>query len=149
MQTRVDNTSVDSNPSTDKKNLSLAELGASYIARNFIAVPVLGHSALPFLSAKTLHTWIPVPRWEGSAGALLDKRPMRTIIISTSAFLSHNVQRGTQVTFIHVGLRKLGTRILLPPALLSKQQDSPQLPQWIVNPFRTTQAHQTRSVLFT
>ena len=46
-------------------------------------------------------------------------------------------------------LRKLGTRILLPPALLSKQQDSPQLPQWIVNPFRTTQAHQTRSVLFT
>ena len=45
--------------------------------------------------------------------------------------------------------RKLGTRILLPPALLSKQQDSPQLPQWIVNPFRTTQAHQTRSVLFT
>ena len=41
-------------------------------------------------------------------------------------------------------LRKLGTRILLPPALLSKQQDSPQLPQWIVNPFRTTQAHQTR-----
>ena len=46
-------------------------------------------------------------------------------------------------------IRKLGTRILLPPALLSKQQDSPQLPQWIVNPFRTTQAHQTRSVLFT
>ena len=46
-------------------------------------------------------------------------------------------------------LRKLGTRILLPPALLSKQQDSPQLPQWIVNPFRTTQAHQARSVLFT
>ena len=46
-------------------------------------------------------------------------------------------------------VRKLGTRILLPPALLSKQQDSPQLPQWIVNPFRTTQAHQTRSVLFT
>ena len=46
-------------------------------------------------------------------------------------------------------LRKLGTRILLPPALLSKQQDSPQLPQWIVNPFRTTRAHQTRSVLFT
>ena len=46
-------------------------------------------------------------------------------------------------------LRKLGTRILLPPALLSKQQDSPQLPQWIVNPFRTTQAHRTRSVLFT
>ena len=49
----------------------------------------------------------------------------------------------------HPKLRKLGTRILLPPALLSKQQDSPQLPQWIVNPFRTTQAHQTRSVLFT
>ena len=48
-----------------------------------------------------------------------------------------------------VKVRKLGTRILLPPALLSKQQDSPQLPQWIVNPFRTTQAHQTRSVLFT
>ena len=46
-------------------------------------------------------------------------------------------------------LRKLGTRILLPPALLSKQQDSPQLPQWIVNPFRTTQAHQTRADLFT
>ena len=46
-------------------------------------------------------------------------------------------------------VRKLGTRILLPPALLSKQQDSPQLPQWVVNPFRTTQAHQTRSVLFT
>ena len=46
-------------------------------------------------------------------------------------------------------VRKLGTRILLPPALLSKQQDNPQLPQWIVNPFRTTQAHQTRSVLFT
>ena len=46
-------------------------------------------------------------------------------------------------------VRKLGTRILLPPALLSKQQDSPQLPQWIVNPFRTTQAHRTRSVLFT
>ena len=50
---------------------------------------------------------------------------------------------------LHAFLRKLGTRILLPPALLSKQQDSPQLPQWIVNPFRTTQAHQTRSVLFT
>ena len=49
----------------------------------------------------------------------------------------------------HLRVRKLGTRILLPPALLSKQQDSPQLPQWIVNPFRTTQAHQTRSVLFT
>ena len=48
-----------------------------------------------------------------------------------------------------VFLRKLGTQILLPPALLSKQQDSPQLPQWIVNPFRTTQAHRTRSVLFT
>ena len=46
-------------------------------------------------------------------------------------------------------LRKLGTRILLPPALLSKQQDSPQLPQWIVNPFRTTQAHRTRTDLFT
>ena len=46
-------------------------------------------------------------------------------------------------------VRKLGTRILLPPALLSKQQDSPQLPQRIVNPFRATQAHQTRSVLFT
>ena len=51
--------------------------------------------------------------------------------------------------FRKLNVRQLGTRILLPPALLSKQQDSPQLPQWIVNPFRTTQAHQTRSVLFT
>ena len=51
--------------------------------------------------------------------------------------------------FRKLNVRKLGTRILLPPALLSKQQDSPQLPQWIVNPFRTTQAHQTRSVLST
>ena len=54
-----------------------------------------------------------------------------------------------QMGHVSMNLRKLGTRILLPPALLSKQQDSPQLPQWIVNPFRTTQAHQTRSVLFT
>jgi len=34
---------------------------------------------------------------------LLDKRPMSKIIISTSVHLSHHVQRGTRVTFIHVG----------------------------------------------
>ena len=64
-------------------------------------------------------------------------------------FLQHPEIYGIEFWHAHLNLRKLGTRILLPPALLSKQQDSPQLPQWIVNPFRTTQAHRTRSVLFT
>ena len=42
-----------------------AELGASYVARYFIAVPALGHPVhLPFPSADIPHAWcaIPVPR---------------------------------------------------------------------------------------
>ena len=89
---------------------------------------------------------------------------LEVLVLKTPGKLSRRKGNGPQDMEIdHVGtvrlslsskvcqtkVRKLGTRILLPPALLSKQQDSPQLPQWIVNPFRTTQAHQTRSVLFT
>ena len=68
MQTRADNTSVDQQPSGRQEepfHSSLAELGASYIATDFIAVPALGHPVhLTFPSADIPHTWcaIPVPR---------------------------------------------------------------------------------------
>ena len=59
-QPRADNISVSQQPSGGKKNLSIAELGASYKARNFIAVPALGHPVhLPFPSADIPPIWCP------------------------------------------------------------------------------------------